>query len=217
MLTIRTLAADELADSYRLRGQIYVEEKAYLGPEVIFDGLERDQDDERSVHGGAFTGPGELIGTIRLILRRGMPLPVEDHFGLSTRGTAGELSRLAVHPAYRTSLATIGLSRWIYDICLEQCVTHLYAILERPLLRNLRIMGFPITVLGEARQLMGGVVLPTVCVVSEMVQALGQTDSDRTGPQLSALFDAPFTGVLASADIGASVQRRASPSPLVST
>ena len=46
MLTIRTLAADELADSYRLRGQIYVEEKAYLGPEVIFDGLERDQDDD---------------------------------------------------------------------------------------------------------------------------------------------------------------------------
>ena len=53
--------------------------------------------------------------------------------------------------------------------------------------------------------------------MSEMVQALGQTDSDREGPQLSALFDVPFTGVLASADIGASVQRRASPLPLVST
>jgi len=217
LLIIRTLAPDELADSYRLRGQIYVEEKAYLGPEAIVDGLESDQDDERSVHGGAFTEPGELIGTIRLILRRGLPLPVEGHFGLSTRGTAAELSRLAVHPAYRTSFATIGLSRWIYDICLEQCVTHLYAIVERPLLRNLRMMGFPIRVLGEPRQLMGGVVLSTVCVVSEMVQALGQTDSNRRGPQLSALFDAPFTGVLASADIGVSVQRRASPLPLEST
>lgn len=217
MLIIRTLAADELADSYRLRGQIYVEEKAYLGPEAIVDGLESDQDDERSVHGGAFTESGELIGTFRLILRQGVRLPIEDHFGLPTRGTAAELSRLAVHPVYRTSLATIGLSRWSYDICLEQGVTHMYAILERPLLRNLLMMGFPITVLGEPRRLMGGVVVPTVCVVSEMVPALGQTDSGREGPQLSALFDAPFTGVLASADIGVSVQRRASPSPLVST
>jgi len=217
LLIIRTLAADELADSYRLRGQIYVEEKAYLGPEAIVDGLESDQDDQRSVHGGAFTTAGELIGTFRMILRKGVPLPIEDHFDLSTRGTAAELSRLAVHPAYRTSLATIGLCRWMYEIALEQCVTHVYAILEGPLLRNLQLLGFPFTAQGAPQQLMGGVVHPTVCVVSEVVQALGQTDSDREGPQLSALFDAPFTGVLASADIGIPVQRRASLVPLAST
>jgi hypothetical protein len=124
---------------------------------------------------------------------------------------------LAVHPAYRTSLATIGLCRWMYEIALEQCVTHVYAILEGPLLRNLQLLGFPFTAQGTPQQLMGGVVHPTVCVVSEVVQALGQTDSDREGPQLSALFDAPFTGVLASADIGIPVQRRASPVPLAST
>jgi N-acyl-L-homoserine lactone synthetase len=217
LLIIRTLAADELADSYRLRGQIYVEEMAYLGPEAIVDGLESDRDDERSVHGGAFTVADELIGTFRLILRKGVPLPVEDHFGLSTLGTAAELSRLAVHPAYRTSLATIGLCRWMYDIALEQCVTHVYAILERPLLRNLQLLGFPFTAQGAPQQLMGGVVVPTVCVVSEIVQALGQTDSNREGPQLSALFDGPFSGVLTSADIGIPVQRQASPLPLVST
>jgi N-acyl-L-homoserine lactone synthetase len=217
MLIIRTLAPDELADCYRLRGQIYVEEKAYLGPEVMVNGVESDQDDERSVHGGAFTKSGDLIGTFRLILRRGVPLPIEDHFGLSPQGTSAELSRLAVHPAYRTSLATIGLCRWSSDIALEQCITHVYAILERPLLMNLRILGFPFTVQGEPRQLMGGVLVPTVCVVSETVPALGQADSNREAPQLSALFIAPFTGVLRSADIGAPVERRASPLPVAST
>jgi len=211
MLVIRTLAADELADSYRLRAQIYVEEKAYLGPETIVDGMESDQDDNRSIHGGAFTEPGELIGTFRMILRRGVPLPIEDHFRLSTLGTAAELSRLAVHPAYRTSFATIGLCRWMYDIALEQYVTHVYAILERPLLRNLQLLGFPFTVQGQPQQHMGTVNVPTLCVVHEIVPALGRTGSNREGLQLSSLFDAPFAGVLASADIGLPSQRRRTP------
>lgn len=217
MLIIRTLAPDELAESYRLRGQIYIDEKAYLGPEAIVNGGESDLYDERSVHGGAFIESGDLIGTFRMILRCGVPLPVENHFGLSVQGTAAELSRLAVHPAYRTSLATIGLCRWMYETALVQHVTHMYAILERPLLGNLQLLGFPFTAQGEAQQLMGTVNVPTLCVVNEVVPALAKTDAERQKPQLSSLFAAPFTGVLTSAELGVPVQRQAGTLLLEST
>ena len=96
-----------LAETYRLRYQVYVEEWSFEKAENHPDGLETDEFDKCSVHFAAKDRDGQLIGTVRLILNPNGEFPIERHCQLNIdkdkipRENIAEISRLAISKAYR--------------------------------------------------------------------------------------------------------------------
>ncbi|MET1080485.1 MAG: PEP-CTERM/exosortase system-associated acyltransferase [Pseudomonas sp.] len=97
-----------LTDIHRLRHEVYCVERGFLDPAQHPDGLERDEYDRCSVHIGASSLDGDLVGTVRLVQPNGgMPFPFEDHcalfdtVALPPREQVAEISRLIVKKTYR--------------------------------------------------------------------------------------------------------------------
>lgn len=105
-----------LSESYRLRYQVYCQEKRFPGfePENYLNGEESDEYDKRSIHKLLIHRPsGKMIGMIRLVLadpkRPDLPFPVETHlnddidklfgFGVDRRQIA-EVSRFILSTDY---------------------------------------------------------------------------------------------------------------------
>lgn len=105
----RLQTAEELAESYRLRWQVYCLERGFLPAEDYPKKQETDRYDARSLHFGAFyCRTGELVGTLRLIVTDLEELPIFHHCQID-RGRlpsavarqCGEISRLAVSKQLR--------------------------------------------------------------------------------------------------------------------
>jgi N-acyl amino acid synthase of PEP-CTERM/exosortase system len=116
--TIVQANSKELLDEvFRLRFQVYCQERGFENADAFPDGRERDRDDSRSTHFLVLYRKAKAVeaipvGTVRLILpRRGTDLPVirmlQKHdrcrIGLPIESTA-EVSRLAVPRAFRRQL-----------------------------------------------------------------------------------------------------------------
>lgn len=121
----------ELIDAaYRLRYQVYCDEKGYEDGGRYADRCERDEFDHRAVHSLVrHHASGLFIGVVRLVLPQcngvAAPLPVEQHCQLDLetshprlaalpRATIGEISRFSVSKVYRRRVAEQGL---IWGVC----------------------------------------------------------------------------------------------------
>ena len=98
-----------LAQSYRLRYQVYCVERKFLPADAYPDGVERDEFDRHSVHVGVVDGAGELAGTARIIVRSDAGLPVFRYCTLFPDALCiddpavrlVEVSRLSISRGYR--------------------------------------------------------------------------------------------------------------------
>jgi N-acyl amino acid synthase of PEP-CTERM/exosortase system len=100
----------ELAESYRLRWQVYCQERGFLPAADYPDGLETDRHDARAVVFGAFARrDGAMVGTVRLVRSPDLDLPLFEHCAIERQrlpagldpARCGEISRLAVSKSYR--------------------------------------------------------------------------------------------------------------------
>lgn len=68
-----------MQDIYRLRLQVYGHECGFLNVNDYPEGIETDQYDDQSIHFAAINQYNEVIGSLRLILPKPKPLPVQIH------------------------------------------------------------------------------------------------------------------------------------------
>ena len=96
-------------DLFRLRYQVYCDERGFEDPLDYPDMIERDEFDDHSVHFcNSLEGSDEMIGTVRMILYSGKGFPIEKNFILEEqllptcdRTKIAEISRLAISKALR--------------------------------------------------------------------------------------------------------------------
>jgi N-acyl-L-homoserine lactone synthetase len=192
---IRTLAPEELIQSQLLRAEVFSWEKQWIPTcRLKADGREEDPVfDPISIHGGAFMDE-RLVGSFRMIPRGVHKLPVERFYAIPSSQRAVELSRLAVLPKYRRSVAMIGLCRWIYGQAVDYGATHMYALMEFELISMLLNIGFPFTLLGEPHTVYKySQDYVTVCPVADLVTKLAEADLGRRS-KYAPLFAHPFDG-----------------------
>ena len=97
-----------LEASYRVRYQVYCNERGFLPAEDYPDQLETDVFDAQSVHLGVVNTQGDLVATARLVQRGAAGLPMDSHCELfpdeprldNPDYSVVEISRLAVSRRY---------------------------------------------------------------------------------------------------------------------
>lgn len=162
-------------------------------------GRETDDDDERSVsfttieHTGIGTDDeaARIVGSGRLIVKYGASkeLPIERYFPELFKDNplpddAAEISRfIARHDGqdtYAQHKIALGVMRAMTHYGIENDIHESYCIVEKPLLRLLNFMGFPITVMGEPKDIpeYNGVLYPVKLEPFKIMESIGK---DKTG------------------------------------
>lgn len=157
-----------LRQSYRLRHHVYASEKGWLGESE--DGLEIDKWDPHSEHYVALDEGGAVVGTARMVFdsKRGFPYEEATHQSLPEeidRQATYEVSRLAVLPEARgdRSAVLVGLTRAIWRSG-ERChMQHWCAVIDKPVLRLLKMLGFVFTHELSGVEHVGSISIPVIC------------------------------------------------------
>lgn len=201
MFTIQVADSDAAKRAcYALRADVYVHEKQWIPVQAAPENLEVDAHDRDAVHLLATDLAGNPAGTFRLLFPTPeRALPIEAMFGVvpPAAEVACELSRLIVRREYRSSshVVMLGLCRAIFEQCVIRGIKEMYAVLERPLLDGLRLLGFPFMQIGDEREIFGGVTMPTLCMVDDVISSLAKSML-RDKYRLSAFFAEPFDGLI---------------------
>ncbi|HHJ80825.1 MAG TPA: PEP-CTERM/exosortase system-associated acyltransferase, partial [Candidatus Tenderia electrophaga] len=122
---VKAVTPELIDEAYKLRYQVYCEEKGYEDAGRCPDQREYDDYDCRSMHSLIkHKASGIYIGVVRLILPQcsseGMPLPVEKfcnlnlseshpHLASLAKQSIGEISRFSVSKVFRRRIAEQGL------------------------------------------------------------------------------------------------------------
>ena len=99
---------DLLTATYRLRYEIFCNETHFLNSGDYPDGIETDIYDNHSLHFAALNPKGDVVATVRLVLKSDIAFPLEKHCprlfidkNSLPRPYLAEISRLAVNKKYR--------------------------------------------------------------------------------------------------------------------
>lgn len=122
---VRAVTPELIDEAYKLRYQVYCEEKGYEDASRYPDRREFDEYDNRSIHSLIrHRSSGIYIGVVRLVLPHcsdvGQLLPVEKHCRLNLseshphlaalpRQSIGEISRFSISKVFRRRIAEQGL------------------------------------------------------------------------------------------------------------
>jgi N-acyl-L-homoserine lactone synthetase len=192
--------ADMHLQAGRLRAEVYIDDRHFLGPEHrLPDGTERDEDDGRSIHLAAVRTDGKttasVLGTMRLIKKESAdePLPVEKLFKIPEAAVGSlEVSRfIAKNSNKRLQAATsLALMRAATFIGAYEGSPSAYAIIENPLYRYFKTIGLPFVEVADRRWLdeYQSTNLAVRLYPQELVPALREKDAQRP----SELAVAPF-------------------------
>lgn len=156
---------------YKLRYNVYCEEKKWLDPSNYLDCLEMDEYDKSSLHFGAFDDNNILVGSVRLIIPGNrMPIPMETAFDIDPNYNQRrvEVSRLIVPKDRRGYNIVIGLVRMIYTWASENGITHAYTISEINLLNYIKRKGYHFIPVKEGKDYFGGYTIPACLVLSDV-------------------------------------------------
>ncbi len=127
---VKAVSPSLIDEAYKLRYQVYCEEKGYEDATRYPDGREIDEYDNRAVHSLVrHRHSGIYVGVVRLVLPQlsgvDCMLPTEEHCGLNlaeshprlaklSRYSVGEISRFSVSKVFRRRIAEEGL---IWGVC----------------------------------------------------------------------------------------------------
>ncbi len=149
---------EEFRQAYRLRHRVFAENLKWV-PETE-SRLESDIYDAWSHSVGVFSQWGRLLGIVRMT-QAPVPFMLESEFSACLVGShpvrkeldTAEITRLAVDPAMTdrnlsTQVMCIVI-KGAYQWCLAHDVRYAYIVVEKRLLRALRLMGWPCRTIGE--------------------------------------------------------------------
>jgi N-acyl amino acid synthase of PEP-CTERM/exosortase system len=202
-----------LAQTYRLRYQVYCIERPFLRAADYPDGLETDQFDRYSKHLGTFDHEGRLVGTARLVFPSILGLPLFHHCSVFSGETelhaagnrVAEVSRLSVSRRgrrremrgqerrrwpradnlyARADAVGFSLYRELYQASKRAGLTHWLVATEASLQRTVADYGFPFRSIGPEIDYFGP--------VSPYLMSLSLFDRiilSRTKPRLDGFLD----------------------------
>lgn len=178
-----------LAQSYRLRYQVYCVERRFLSADDYPDQLEFDAFDRDSVHVGAVDRHGMLVATARLVKpnRDGLPLfrycslfPYERTLD-EVANTVVEVSRVSISREYvrhreadrrlRNAEPFLTLLKAVISGARGVGATHLIGATDAALHRRLVRFGFPYRVAGPSVDYYGPVA-PHIMSLAELDQVI---------------------------------------------
>ncbi|OQX87588.1 MAG: hypothetical protein B6D55_02890 [Candidatus Omnitrophica bacterium 4484_70.2] len=98
-----------LEEVFKLRFQVYAQERHFIKEEDYPDGKEKDKFDAYSIHFVAIDDQGEIAGAVRLVLNSPLGFPLEEHSQGALfikkdklpRQNLAEISRLVISKNYR--------------------------------------------------------------------------------------------------------------------
>lgn len=163
--------AEEKELIYKLRYDIYCEEKGWLDCSNYLKGLENDKYDVNSLQFGAFDVNNTLVGSVRLILPKcNMPIPIEETFEITSvpNQKKVEVSRLVIPKDRRGYNILMGLVRIIYEWAIKDGTTHAYTISEYNLLKYINRKGYPFLPIKEGKDYFGGYTIPACLIISDV-------------------------------------------------
>jgi acyl homoserine lactone synthase len=149
---------EELRQAYRLRHRVFAEGLKWV-PETERR-LETDLYDAWSNSIGVFSDWGQLLGIVR-VTQAPVPFMLESEFSACLVGShplrkeldTAEITRLAVDPDITdrrlSSMVMCTVIKGAYQWCLAHDVRYTYIVVEKRLLRALRVMGWPCQAIGE--------------------------------------------------------------------
>lgn len=164
----------ELNEMFRLRHQVYCEEKEWFPPSNNNDGLEQDRYDEISAHFSARDRTGQLIGCARLI-----PYTEELNLQIASHPNAGmienfhnsaEISRLVSQKGHRFGVIALGLIRMIFQRVTRPVagLRFLYIGVDQRFFTVLRSLGFDFQGIGSPAMFHGDPLILARINVGEM-------------------------------------------------
>ncbi len=205
-----------LKASYGLRYQVYCVERGFLNPADYNDELESDEFDGNSLHFGAVSVHGPLIGTIRLVREGAKAFPLAQHCNIdlsSLPPRTAEISRLAVSKTYRRRVdddiygispdalsdrdpgglqrrrrpeIVLGLYKIMYQESKRQGIDYWLAAMERSLVRLLWRYSFTFEPIGPEVDYYGPVT-PYIAKISDI-----ETNVKALRPSLYKEFTRDF-------------------------
>lgn len=140
-------SVEEFEACYRLRYQVYCEEKQWLNPDNFPSGLEKDSYDEKATHVMAYDEDFQLVGMMRILRSQDFAeLPYQHHPGMKGRPVmaknTAELSRFMVTARKNRMEITRGLVRAVYQTSLQLGVENWVILIEPSLRRLLSMLDF---------------------------------------------------------------------------
>jgi N-acyl-L-homoserine lactone synthetase len=161
-LYFKTASTDlELQQCYRMRYQVYCEEKRWLSTRDFPNGMEKDFYDENAVHVMAFDNDFRLVGLMRILQKKDFKvLPFEKHPAMKGKAfmapDVAELSRLIVTAKKNRMDVTKGLLRAVYQTSRQMGIENWTIVIEPSLMRLLGIFDFVLEPLSLPAKYFGG-------------------------------------------------------------
>lgn len=160
---------------FTVRYQIFVEEKHWIEPTPLK--IEFDDFDHFSRHLLVVNDNHEVIGTVRMIDDSPLGFPYEKVASLPSavsRDQLYEVSRLSVLESERgqRSLILVGLCRAVWRIATRHSKTHWCAVVDRPVARLLKTLGFEFVYQGMDAFHLGSLSTPLICSMSNSREVL---------------------------------------------
>jgi N-acyl-L-homoserine lactone synthetase len=139
----KTVTTDqELKNCFRLRYQVYCNEKQWLSPAQFPDGLESDEYDSKAVHVIAMDEDFKLVGMMRILRDKDFEkLPYEHHPGMKGKKlnapNVAEISRFIVTAKTNGLLVSRGIIRHVYQTSRKLGIDNWIFVCEPSLIRFL--------------------------------------------------------------------------------
>ncbi len=173
---------EELAETLGIRNEVYALDRGWLSPSPY--GMESDSWDLFSHHFVAYNDSREAVGTARMIMPSPLGFPFEhvaDFPSGIDRSSSYEVSRLAVRQKARgkNSFILVGLCRAIWRYGNEAGKTHWCAVVDKPVAKLLKRLGFEFLFEGGELMHLGSVSIPIVCNMAQSREVLFSSTLDE--------------------------------------
>lgn len=180
---------EEVARYQEFRYSVMVEELGWVAPPEPGTRREYDRYDRHAVHFGAFVeSTGEVVGCARLILPSSDGLQVVNEFPEAFRTAefdpdrSVEISRLLTRGVARPSGGQHTLAQRIYRCFYTWCAPRgrdrWYAVIEKRLVRALRLQHFPFRTIGEGKWYQDATCYPVLLKTEELWHDVGVKDPE---------------------------------------
>jgi N-acyl-L-homoserine lactone synthetase len=162
----------ELESCYRMRYQVYCQEKKWLSDQEFHNGLETDEYDSKAINVIAYNEDFQPVGTMRILREQDYnKLPFEDHPGFKGKelklDNLAELSRFIVIGDKNRNYILKGLIRMIYQTSKKIGIDYWVFVSEPGLIRFLERFRYYFTPVCLPSKYYGGFTLAALCDIKK--------------------------------------------------
>jgi N-acyl-L-homoserine lactone synthetase len=158
----------ELQSCYRMRYQVYCQEKKWLAAQDFQNGLETDEYDSKAINVIAYNEDFQPVGTMRILREQDYnKLPFQDHPGFKGKKiilqNLSELSRFIVIGDKNRNLILKGLIRMIYQTSKKLGIDYWVFVSEPGMIRFLERFRYYFDPICTPSKYYGGFTLAALC------------------------------------------------------